>query len=54
LVILSPFLFPPRKRREEEKKNEIAKIVIKTHAFQTGHFLAPEVYTSRAYVMLIL
>ena len=25
-----------KKKREEEKENELAKIVIKTHAFQTG------------------
>ena len=31
------FLFPPEKEREEEKENELAKIVIKkTHAFQTS------------------
>ena len=30
-----PFLFPPKKR-EEEKENESAKILIKSHAFQTG------------------
>ena len=31
----SPFLFPPKKRKEE-KENEVAKIMIKSHAFLLG------------------
>ena len=37
MLLFSPFLFPPKKKREEEKENEFAKIVIKSHVFQTGH-----------------
>jgi hypothetical protein len=36
-LFFSPFLFPPKKKREEEKENELPKI--KSHAFQTGHFI---------------
>ena len=31
--LISPFLFPPKKKREEQQENELAKIVIKGHAF---------------------
>ena len=30
------FLFPPKKKREEEKENEVAKIGIRSHAFLLG------------------
>ena len=30
---LPPFLFAPKKKREEEKENEVAKIVFKSNAF---------------------
>ena len=32
-----PFSLPPSKEREEEKENEVAKIVIKSHAFLLDH-----------------
>ena len=32
-LFLFPFLFPPKKKREEVKENELTKIVIKGHAF---------------------
>ena len=35
-LFFSPFLFPPKKR-EEEKENEWAQIVIKGHAFLLDH-----------------
>ena len=37
-LLFSSFLFPHLlKKREEEKENEVVKIVIKINAFQTGH-----------------
>ena len=35
-LFFSSFLFPPKKKDGEEKENELSKIVIKIHAFQTG------------------
>jgi hypothetical protein len=37
MVILFPFLSSHLKKREEEKEEELAKIVIKNHTFQPGH-----------------
>ena len=39
------YYFPPKKR-EEETENELAQIVIKTHAFQTGPKFQWNVYLS--------
>ena len=39
LVILFPFSIPSWKKREEGKANELAKIVIKSHAYQSGQLL---------------
>ena len=38
-IFFSPFLFPPKKKREQEKENELATIEIKRHAFQPGLFI---------------
>ena len=40
-LFLTPFLFPPEKKREEEKVNELAKIVIKGHTFLLDHDSEP-------------
>ena len=39
------------KKREEEKKNELAKIVIKVHSFQTSQTADKEL--NRSYLMII-
>ena len=41
------------KKREEKKKNEIAKIVIKSHAFQPGHHLGGLYYIYSLYFSLL-